>query len=103
VVAFFVGVPLGILSVAIALMGVLRYEPKSRVRRIAARALVVGGLGLGVGLFVWFVHIRAIQVAYSVPSRGEMAAEFERNVVKAAAPLPSAPPRSVPAAGSTPH
>ncbi len=94
VVAFFVGVPLGLLAVTIALAGVLRFEDKSRMRRISSRALVVGGLGLAAGLFVWFVHVRAIQTAYRVPSRGDMASDFETSLAHATAPLPTAPPRA---------
>jgi hypothetical protein len=95
IAGFFVGVPLGLLSVLLALGG--RGErPGSRPRRTANRALGVGALGLAVGLGVWFVHVRAAQTAYQLPSRQQLDDDFERTVGAASAPAPGAPPRTAP-------
>jgi hypothetical protein len=93
VVAFFVGVPLGLLSVLLSLAALRGAAAGSRERRGALRALVVGGLGLCAGLLVWFVHVRAVQTAYRIPDRRELVADFERNLADATAPLPGASPR----------
>ena len=94
VAAFFVGVPLGLMSVLLALSGWHRSYPRSRQRKASLRALTIGAVGLCAGLGVWFVHVRAIQTAYHLPSRPEVAADFERSVSAATAPLPGAPPRT---------
>lgn len=92
IAAFFVGVPLGLLSVLLAL-GAMHAGASARFRRTALRALVTGALGLSTGLGVWFLHVRAAQIAYRVPSHDEVVADFERNL-KAAAPPRSAAPAS---------
>ena len=94
VVAFFVGVPLGLLGVLLSL-GALRAFPRgSRLRRTATRALVVGTLGLTAGLAVWFIHVRAVQTAYRIPERPEVHADFQAALTGATAPLPGTPPRA---------
>ena len=94
VAAFFVGVPLGLLAVVMALSA-LRFFPRGDgARRHAFRAIVVGGLGLASGLGVWFLHVRAVQTAYSIPTRGAVHDDFQRAFAGATAPLPGAPPRA---------
>jgi hypothetical protein len=93
IAGFFVGVPLGLLAVLLALGG--RGHPRgTRPRRYADRALAIGALGLAAGLGVWFVHVRAAQTAYHLPPRGELDGEFDHKVGAATAPLPGAPPRA---------
>ena len=94
VVAFFVGVPLGLLSVLLGLSALRLYPSSGSMHRTAQRAFVLGGLGLLVGLTVWFVHVRAIQTAYRVPPRGELRGAFQKQLAHATEPLPGAPPRT---------
>jgi len=93
VVAFFVGVPLGLVSLLLALAALRAFPSGTRLRRHALRALVTGGLGFAAGLAVWFVHVRAVQTAYSIPPRQQLLSEFEEGLAHATAPLPNAPPR----------
>ena len=94
VVAFFVGVPLGLLSVLLGLSALRLHPQGAPTHRAAQRAFVVGGLGLLLGLAVWFVHVRATQTAYRIPPRSELHDDFTRQLAHATAPLPGAPPRT---------
>jgi hypothetical protein len=93
VVAFFVGVPLGLLAVILAVSALRAFPAGAGERRSALRGLAVGALGLVAGLGVWFVHVRAIQTAYSIPARPQLQAEFDATFSSATSPLPGAPPR----------
>ncbi len=94
VVAFFVGVPLGLLSVLLGLSALRLYPSSGAMNRTAQRAFVVGGLGLLAGLTVWFVHVRAIQTAYRIPARGELRGDFQQQLARSTSSLPGAPPRT---------
>ncbi|MEO6954700.1 MAG: hypothetical protein ABI321_23070 [Polyangia bacterium] len=94
VVAFFVGVPLGLLSVLLGFSALRLYPSGGPMHRTAQRAFVVGGLGLLAGLAVWFVHVRAIQTAYRIPPRNELHGDFTQQLAHATSPLPGAPSRT---------
>jgi len=93
VVAFFIGVSLGLLAVITALAAAIGRPAGSVGEKTARRAFVIGGLGLLLGVTVWVVHVRAIQTAYQVPNRDQLHADFRQQLGNATAPLPSAPKR----------
>jgi hypothetical protein len=93
IAGFFVGVPLGLLAVLLS-WGPSVAEPGSRTRRLGQRSLVVGAMGLVAGLAVWFIHVRAAQTAYSIPTRDELHRGFDQAVGTMSAPLPGAPARA---------
>jgi O-antigen/teichoic acid export membrane protein len=89
VAAFFVGVPLGLFAVAVALM--YRGERGSRTRRASNRAFVTASAGLLFGLGVWFFHVRAIEAANRVPERHELGQSFDDTIARSTAPMAPAP------------
>jgi hypothetical protein len=95
--AFFVGVALGFLGSVLGILALRAMQPGARRLLIARLATAANGLGLAIGLGIWFVHVRAIQTAYRIPERGELVEDFNQRLAGATAPLPGAPPRNPPA------
>ncbi len=98
VTLFYVGVALGLLGTVLGILSWRAIPLGMRRAKTARTATVASSLGFAAGLLVWFVHVRAIQTGYRVPDRTELLDDFGQRLAGATAPLPGAPPRTLPPA-----